>query len=129
MLVRSTIDNIKMNTKLTYKYVDKSNFEESRQIVFGGEVTNLLTNLFTRHLRIGKFFIPHQVYLPDLQTDLICFPSDNDHVWHEYVSMGSTEDSITDNRDAGTFIAQFCATPWNEDRAMAHLGLEEVVLV
>ena len=128
MLVRPTIDNIKMNTKLTYKYVDKSNFERSRKVIFGGEATGTLTNLFTRHLRIGKFFIPHQVYLPDLQTDLICFPSDDDHVWHEYVSMQPTKDFATDNRDTCTFIAQFCATPWNEDRAMAHLGLEEAVL-
>ena len=117
-----------MNTKLTYKYVDKSNFEKSRRVIFGGEATSMLTNLFTRHLRIGKFFIPHQVYLPDLQTDLICFPSDDDHVWHEYVSIRSTEDSITDDRDARTFIAQFCATPWNENRAMEHLGLREAVL-
>lgn len=80
-----------MNTLLEYLYRDASNFKQRGSVVVEGAIA--VKDI--RHLLIdGEYFVPSQVGLPDLQHKFreqgFDFPAEDDHTWHEIVSMRPT---------------------------------------
>jgi hypothetical protein len=80
-----------MNTSLVYLYRDASNYKQYGSVVLEGA----LSVEDIRHLLIdGEYFIPSQAGLPDLQHKFraqgFAYPTEDDHAWHEVVSMRST---------------------------------------
>ncbi len=67
-----------MNTQIHYLYRDASNYKAHHEIIVHGKIT--FADI-TPHLESGEFFIPSQVGLPDLQSQL-GKPTDDDHAWH-----------------------------------------------
>ena len=67
-----------MNTLIHYLYRDASNYKAHHEIVVRGKITFAEV---APYLESGEFFIPSQIGLPDLQSQL-GQPTDDDHVWH-----------------------------------------------
>jgi hypothetical protein len=80
-----------MNTLLEYLYRDASNYKQHGSVVLQGAIS--LKDI--RPLLIdGEYFIPSQAGLPDLQYKFKAqgfeCPSEDDHTWHEIVSLRPT---------------------------------------
>lgn len=80
-----------MNTLLEYLYRDASNYKQHGSAVIAGTVS--LKEI--RHLIIDKeYFIPSQIGLPGLQYKFreqgFDYPTEDDHTWHEIVSVRPT---------------------------------------
>ncbi len=80
-----------MNTLLEYLYRDASNYKQHGSVVLEGAIS--LKDI--RPLLIdGEYFIPSQAGLPDLQHKFKAqgfeYPTEDDHAWHEMVSLRPT---------------------------------------
>jgi hypothetical protein len=85
-----------MNTLLEYLYRDASNYKQHGSVV----LTGAMSLKDVRHLLIdGQYFIPSQAGLPDLQHKFKAqgfdYPTEDDHAWHEIVSMRTTTKQAT----------------------------------
>ena len=85
-----------MNTLLEYLYRDASNYKQHGSVVFRGTIS--LKDI--RPLLIdGEYFIPSQAGIPDLQHKFkdqgFEYPTEDDHAWHEILSMRATEKQAT----------------------------------
>lgn len=85
-----------MNTLLEYLYRDASNYKQHGRVVFRGTIS--LKDI--RPLLIdGEYFIPSQAGIPDLQHKFkdqgFEYPTEDDHAWHEILSMRATKKQAT----------------------------------
>ncbi len=117
-----------MNTQLWYMYRDGSNYKANETLVLEGECTFEDVKAF---LDEGRWFIPSQVGLPDLQKKLYQYdgPGEDDHIWHE---LDDGDFSLTDSEPtapvtAADFIANMKKAHedgWDIAAAMARNGME-----
>ena len=73
-----------MNTKITLKYVDASNYKKHIDYVMAGEITDEQLKEIATHLEDGECIIAEQVGLPTpaLQfAENFDFPTEDDHVF------------------------------------------------
>lgn len=108
-----------MNTRFEYMYRDASNYKQTLNLVFEGELTDAEREAFFAHLDDGEYFIAEQVGLPNLREDWESHYED-DHIWHEFVEWEPTEAPAT-SEDVHSFVARFIATTWDEQAAVAKL--------
>ncbi|HBA60924.1 MAG TPA: hypothetical protein DCZ92_08905 [Elusimicrobia bacterium] len=85
-----------MNTLLEYLYRDASNYKQHGSVVLQGAIS--LKDI--QPLLIdGEYFIPSQAGLPDLQHKFkdqgFEYPTEDDHAWHEIVSMRPSRKQAT----------------------------------
>ena len=114
-----------MNTCIHYLYRDASNYKAHHEIIVRGVITFAE---IAPCLDSGEFFIPSQVGLPDLQSQL-GKPTDDDHVWHHL-----TPEDFTPTPEPPTVKLTACglrsrfrrahATGWDISAAMDRNGLE-----
>ena len=113
-----------MNTVFSYMYRDASNYKEFEEVVFAGTLTaeekEALKNLIEDN---GDGFIPHQIGLENLQHSMVSFPSEDDHIWHEFDSVEDTDREPTDRRTIQEFINSLVSVEWDEMDACELLGL------
>lgn len=76
-----------MFTELHYLYRDAANYKEGRTVYFEGEPSMEQLLVINKTLDQKKYFIPDDVGLEELQERLSSFPSEDDHVWHEFTSL------------------------------------------
>ena len=83
-----------MNTHIQYMYRDASNYKAHQQsdVIVEGELT---WSEFKPVLHMGEMFIPADLDLPELQSQLESYPSVDDHIWHELYELEPTEDHPT----------------------------------
>ena len=85
-----------MNTLLKYLYRDASNYKQHGSVVLEGAIS--LKDIRTL-LIDGEYFIPSQAGLPDLQQKFkdqgFEYPTEDDHAWHEIVSVRPTTKQAT----------------------------------
>lgn len=83
-----------MNTKINYFCRDASNYKAvpAEDIIVAGE---LAESDIIPHTRSDQRFIPHDIGLPELQTQLEGYPSVDDHIWHELISLEPTDQEPT----------------------------------
>ena len=96
-----------MNTLLEYLYRDASNYKQHGSVVLQGGIS--LKDI--RPLLIdGEYFIPSQAGLPDLQHRFkdqgFEYPTEDDHAWHEIVSMKPTRKQPTIPLHRKEFLAR-----------------------
>ena len=72
-------------------YRDASNYKAFMTIVLLGEISEEDIKDCLDNISNGVEFIPHQVGLPDLQSELVSYPSADDHVWHEFEAAKPTD--------------------------------------
>lgn len=76
-----------MFTEGHYQYRDASNYKQGTTVYFEGEPSLEQLKVINKALDQKKYFIPGDVGLDELQDRLSSFPSDDDHVWHELLSL------------------------------------------
>lgn len=119
-----------MNTKIEYMYRDAENYKEYETVIIPGEITKEQKELIKNNLDDNENFIPSQVGLEDLQPRMINFPSESDHIWHEFDI--SENDLLTDEppttnhcfKDISEFVEQFKDIEWDILEAMKNLSIE-----
>lgn len=96
-----------MNTLLEYLYRDASNYKQHGSVVLRGAIS--LKDI--RPLLIDEeYFVPSQAGLPDLQHKFreqgFEYPTEDDHAWHEIVSMRPTTKQATVPLHRKEFLAR-----------------------
>jgi hypothetical protein len=91
------------NTKIEYMYRDGANYKVYRSLVVEGSVSDVQL----RECMDDESFIPSQVGLVDLQPELVAYPSDEDHVWHELVEVEPTDDPVNFHLTASELLNNF----------------------
>ncbi len=90
-----------MNTRLDYMYRDAGNYKYYNSIVLCGRLS--LANL-REYLHEHEFFIPCVVGLDDLHP----IPTTaDDHIWHEFVEIGNTDNPPTIDISSKTLLFRF----------------------
>ncbi len=111
-----------MNTIISYLYRDASNYKTGIEFVVAGVVD---ADVLMECCDEGEYFIPSQVGLQDIQSQLISFPSNYDHVWHELDRPETTEAEPTYHITADELMQSFLAAKgnWDVSKAMEVLGI------
>jgi hypothetical protein len=93
------------NIRFLYLYRDAGNYKQHGEAIFGnkdalpiGEIGKQIRSF----LHDGEFFIARQVHIEERFFDA---PNDDDHPWHEFVSVTLTIDPVFDRWDIAEFLA------------------------
>lgn len=111
------------NTQIKYRYRDASNYKAypKDDIIVEGELT---WSDFEPTLHMGKIFLPSEIGLPDLQSQLENYPNEDDHIWHELIELESTQLDPTVEITANEFktrLNSIAENGWNESQAIEKL--------
>lgn len=117
-----------MNTAIMYQYRDAGNYKLATRVVVAGVLGPDQVKQLLSKLDEGVYFIPGQVGLPELQPrwrDKGCnFPTEADHVYHEWQSIEAASDRPTAAISASAVFEAFMrVVAWDEKAAIARLGL------
>lgn len=119
------------NTEIEYMYRDASNYKAFRTIIVAGEIDEEDIKACLDNVSSGVEFIPSQVGLEDLQSELVSYPSADDHVWHEFESAKPTDAPPTDGLKltAKQLLKNFRARKdnWDVTAAVRKHGFEAFV--
>lgn len=111
------------NSKIEYLYRDASNYKaypEEDVIVDG----RLEWSDFEPVLHMGEMFIPSDVGLPELQSQLENYPNEDDHIWHQLLDLEETNDQSTVEITANEIrrrLDRIEETGWEEDETIEDL--------
>ena len=100
------LEVLEMNTELSYLYRDASNYKQHETVVFCGSLTSSQKNEIKSYLDKGEYFIPNNIDLEDLQYRFDK-PSNDDHPWHELLSLEDTNDEVTEIMTADGLLNGF----------------------
>ncbi|GMV65587.1 MAG: hypothetical protein AMXMBFR75_13850 [Candidatus Hinthialibacteria bacterium] len=84
------------NIRFVYMYRDASNYKQHGEVILPNETQRSVEEVDTQIRSVlsdGLFFIAQQVQLEERFFDLV---SEDDHPWHEYVSVEATTDPTFD---------------------------------
>ena len=99
------------NIRFVYMYRDASNYKQHGEVIFPNETQRTVEEVDTQIrslLSDGLFFIARQVQVEERFFDVV---SEDDHPWHEFVSVEATTDPTFDpvpeeKRDISTFLKE-----------------------
>lgn len=105
-----------------YLYRDASNYKVHSAVLLEGLYRDDHRAAIVSILNAGLYFIPQQIGLSPLQSELYAYssgPTEDDHAWHEFVGLYPAESSdVARLSQAGTvdeFVARFLAVGlWRE---------------
>ena len=119
-----------MFTELHYMYRDASNYKEGKYVYFEGAATQEQRTAIGQKLESGLYFIPADIELEELQPRMTSFPSEDDHVWHEFVDLTLVEALPCDaivvgpiDQLAQAFDRISGPTGWDVEGAVIRLGV------
>lgn len=93
------------NIKFSYLYRDIGNYKVFGEIIFSNRHSETLDKIersIRENLIEGEFFIPEKWNITRLS--LGGFLPDLDHDYHEFDSLETTDENITENIDISTFL-------------------------
>ena len=99
------------NIRFVYMYRDASNYKQHGEVILPNETQRTVEEVDAQIrslLSDGLFFIAQQVKIEERFFDVV---SEDDHPWHEYVSVEAPTDPAFDplpeaKRDISTFLKQ-----------------------
>jgi hypothetical protein len=117
------------NIRFVYMYRDASNYKQHGEVILPNETQRTVEEVDTQIrslLSDGLFFIAQQVKIEERFFDVV---SEDDHPWHEFVSVEATTDPTFDpgpkeKRDISTFLKeldQAHRSGWDEMRVREDL--------
>ena len=114
-----------MNTRMSYRYTDKTNCRQYTSIVVAGTIT---WQQIAPYLAKQGSFIPGQLGLEDLQHRF-ALPG-GDHPWHQIApdDITPTEAAPTIALTGRELAERFGHTPWNADWLVAGAALKVTVM-
>jgi hypothetical protein len=106
-----------------YLYRDASNYKVHRTLLLKGPYSDAFRMEILSMLSAEIYFIPQQVGLSPLQSELYAYsngPTDDDHAWHEFVGLSpATPSDVAQLAVAGTIsklVERFrLVALWRED--------------
>ncbi len=112
------------NIRFVYMYRDASNYKQHGEIILSNETQRTVEEVNTQihsFLSDGLFFIAQQVQIEERFFDVV---SEDDHPWHESVSVEATADPTFDpvpekKRDIAQFLKELedvHHTGWDETK-------------
>lgn len=116
------------NIRFAYMYRDASNYKQHGEAIFSNETHLPLDEIekqIRSYLNDGEFFIARQVHLEERFFEVLY---DDDHPWHEFVSVTVTTDPVFDpdhRRDIAEFLAdqeKAHRAGWDEAQVRADLA-------
>lgn len=120
-------------TVLPYLYRDASNYKSHGVIYLDGVLSPVDVEMIESKCDDGDGFIPHDLELgiEELQDRLTSFPSDDDHVFHEFDFHGMTRTSALPEGCVAIAVDSFLqcfskmkdSSDWKVDEAELRLGL------
>jgi len=120
-------------TKLPYLYRDAANYKAHSFIYLDGRLHNAAIRAIEPKLDDGDGFIPFdlQLGIAELQDQLTSFPSDDDHVFHEFDfdgieyldSVPEGEPTISHRDFVSAFDRCHDANGWDIEAAQERLGI------
>jgi hypothetical protein len=110
-----------MNTRMSYRYADKTNCRQYTSIVVAGTIT---WEQIAPYLAKQGSFIPGQLGLEDLQNRF-ALPG-GDHPWHQIAAddIRPTEAEPTIALTGGELAERFGHTPWAPDWLVTNAALK-----
>jgi hypothetical protein len=110
-----------MNTRLSYRYADRTNCRQYTSIVVAGTIT---WEQIAPYLAKQGSFIPGQLGLEDLQNRF-ALPG-GDHPWHQIMAedIRPTEAAPTIALTGGELADRFGHTPWQVDWLATNAALK-----
>ncbi|MEI7526630.1 MAG: hypothetical protein WCJ95_19945 [Mariniphaga sp.] len=99
------MNDLNNNIKFNYLYRDAGNYKESNEIIFSNrysETIDKIEILISENLIEGEFFLPEQWEIPRLSFSN--FSPYLDHDYHEFVSVETTDEEVTESIDLSTFL-------------------------
>jgi hypothetical protein len=113
-----------MNTRMSYRYADKTNCRQYTSIVVAGTIT---WEQIAPYLAKQGSFIPGQLGLEDLQQRF-ALPG-GDHPWHQIApdDIKPTEAAPTIALTGGELAERFGHTLWQADRLATRSALKATV--
>jgi hypothetical protein len=107
------------NTKIDYIYRDASNYKAypGDDVIVSGELSE---SDIIPHTREDNRFIPADIDLPELQSQLEGYPGKDDHIWHELLSLELTEEKPTlkiTGQEIKNRLKKIAKTGWDENAA------------
>ena len=117
------------NIRFVYMYRDASNYKQHGEVILPNETPLTVEEVDTQIrslLSDGLFFIARQVQVEERFFDVV---SEDDHPWHEYVSVEATTDPTFDpvpeqQRDITKFLKELedaHHTGWDEKQVREDL--------
>jgi len=117
------------NIRFVYMYRDASNYKQHGEVILPNETQRSVEEVDTQicsFLSDGLFFIARQVKIEERFFDVV---SEDDHPWHEYVSVEATTDPTFDpvpeeKRDITKFLKELedaHHTGWDEKQVREDL--------
>ena len=99
------------NIRFAYLYRDASNYKQHGEVILPNETQRTVEEVDTQIRSVlsdGLFFIARQVQIEERFFDVV---SEDDHPWHEYVSVEATTDPTFDpvpeqKRDISKFLKE-----------------------
>ena len=112
------------NVRFVYMYRDASNYKQHGEVILPNETQRTVEEVDAQIrslLSDGLFFIAQQVKIEERFFDVV---SEDDHPWHEYVSVEATADPTFDpvpekKRDIAQFLKELDQahdSGWDEAR-------------
>jgi len=96
-------------------YRDASNYKTWKTVVIAGKLTDAQIEPCLSNECEGIEFIPSQVGLEDIQSDLKNYPSADDHVWHTFCHAKPTTAKPTIKLTARQLLKNFQSRKDNWD--------------
>jgi len=117
------------NIRFVYMYRDASNYKQHGEVILPNETQRTVEEVDAQIrslLSDGLFFIAQQVKIEERFLDVV---SEDDHPWHEYVSVETTADPTFDpvpeeKRDIAKFLKELedaHHTGWDEKQVREDL--------
>lgn len=117
------------NIRFVYMYRDASNYKQHGEVILPNETQRTVEEVDAQIrslLSDGLFFIAQQVKIEERFFDVV---SEDDHPWHEYVSVEATADPTFDpvpeeKRDIAKFLKELedaHHTGWDEKQVREDL--------
>ena len=117
------------NIRFVYMYRDASNYKQHGEVILPNETQRTVEEVDAQIrslLSDGLFFIAQQVQIEERFFDVV---SEDDHPWHEYVSVEATADPTFDpvpeeKRDIAKFLKELedaHHTGWDEKQVREDL--------
>ena len=99
------------NIRFAYMYRDASNYKQHGEVIFSNEKqlsVDEIEKQIRSFLNDGEFFIARQIHLEERFFDTLY---DDDHPWHEFISVEATNDPTFDpepehKRDIAEFLGE-----------------------
>ncbi len=115
-------------SRFGYEYRDASNYKAFDEVLLIGAATDEARAVINGKLNSDGCFVPELVGLAPLQSTLEGFPSEDDHIWHQFLYLLPATDreigSLTPSGELSNLLSNFeKLEPWESPAMLKRIAL------